>query len=317
MTPDPASEPVEKEAVEELPLEGAPELPTGYRLRLPGRGTTFVRAAQGPPGAPTVVLLHGWIATGALNWFQAFEPLSEHFSVLAPDLRGHGHGIRSARRFTLADCADDVAALLRRQRRGPVIVVGYSMGGSVAQLMWRRHRDLVSGVVLAATGCEFVRGGRERYLYSAFMNTLAATTRVSGVVSWLPGIVVRRAMGIKLGASATDGGPLASWARHEMAGHNVRMILEAAQALTTYDSKEWLGDIDVPTSVLITEHDTTISPTAQFRMAMTVPDAHINRIDHGHTALTEPVFGRKITDACLDVQRRVDLASGPHITAVA
>ena len=304
-------------AVEEVPLEGAPELPTGYRLRLPGRGTTFVRAVQGPPGAPTVVLLHGWIATGALNWFQAFEPLSEHFSVLAPDLRGHGNGIRSARRLTLADCADDVAALLRRQRRGPVIVVGYSMGGSVAQLLWRRHPDLVSGIVLAATGSEFVRGGRERYIYAAFVNALAGTTRVSGLVSWLPALVVRRAMGIKLGADVEDAGPLAGWARHEMAGHNVRMILEAAQALTTYDSKEWLGEIDVPASVLITEHDTTISPTAQFRMAMTIPNAHINRIDHGHTALVEPLFGRKITDACLDVQRRVELGTGRHISAVA
>jgi 3-oxoadipate enol-lactonase len=304
-------------AVEDVPLEGAPELPTGYRLRLPGRGTTFVRAVQGPAEAPTVVLLHGWIATAALNWFQVFEPLSEHFSVLAPDLRGHGHGIRSARRLTLADCADDVAALLRRQRRGPVIVVGYSMGGSVAQLLWRRHPDLVSGMVLAATGSEFVRGGRERYLYAAFVNALAGTTRVSGLVSWLPAIVVRRAMGIKLGAGPSGGGPLAGWARHEMAGHNVRMILEAAQALTTYDSKEWLGEIDVPTSVIITEHDTTISPTAQVRMAMAIPEAHINRIDHGHTALIEPTFGRKITDACLDVQRRVDLGARSRISAVA
>ena len=125
--------------------------------------------------------------------------------------------------------------------------------------------------------------------------------------------------GIKLGADVADGegGPLAGWARHEMAGHNVRMILEAAQALTTYDSKDWLGEVDVPTSVLITEHDTTISPKAQFRMAMAIPNAHINRIDHGHTALVEPVFGRKITDACLDVQRRVEASRGTHISAVA
>jgi 3-oxoadipate enol-lactonase len=304
-------------AVEEHPPEGAPELPSGYRLRLPGRGTTFVRAVQGPPGAPTVVLLHGWLATGALNWFQAFQPLSENFSVLAPDLRGHGHGIRSARRFTLADCADDVAALLRRQRRGPVIVVGYSMGGSVAQLLWRRHPDLVSGMVLAATGSEFVRGGRERHIYAAFVSALAGTTRVGGLVSWLPGILVRRAIGMKLGAQAGEGGPLQHWARQEMAGHNVRMILEAAQALTTYDSKEWLEQIDVPTSVIITEQDTTISPTAQFRMAMAIPNAHINRIEHGHTALVEPTFGRKISDACLDVRRRVDAGSGPPISAVA
>ena len=127
---------------------GAPPLPMGRRINLPGRGTIFVREVAGPPGAPTVVLLHGWIASGGLNWYHVFGPLSEHFNVIAPDLRGHGRGIRSPRRFKLRDCANDVAALVRHLDTGPVIAVGYSMGGPVAQLLWREHRDLVSGLVL-------------------------------------------------------------------------------------------------------------------------------------------------------------------------
>ena len=123
-------------------------LPPGRRILLPGRGTTFMREVAGPPGAPTLMLLHGWIASGGLNWFQAFEPLSRHFRVIAPDLRGHGRGIRSWRHFRLTDCADDVAALVDRLDCGPVIAVGYSMGGPVAQLLWRRHAHLVSGHVL-------------------------------------------------------------------------------------------------------------------------------------------------------------------------
>ena len=88
------------------------------------------------------MLLHGWIASGGLNWFNAFGPLSQRYSVIAPDMRGHGRGIRVRRRFRLADCADDVAALLEHLDTGPAIVVGYSMGGPVAQLLWRRHPEL-------------------------------------------------------------------------------------------------------------------------------------------------------------------------------
>src|SRR4051812_39379750 len=99
---------------------GGPPLPMGKRVNLRGRGTTFVREVKGPADAPTVLLLHGWIASGGLNWFTAFDALGEQYRVLAPDHRGHGRGIRTRRRFTLADCADDAAVLLEQLGTGPV-----------------------------------------------------------------------------------------------------------------------------------------------------------------------------------------------------
>src|SRR5271166_4020190 len=65
-----------------------PAVPLGRRIRLAGRGTTFVREIAGPPGAPTLVLLHGFMASGGLNWFRTFDALSREFHVVAPDLRG-------------------------------------------------------------------------------------------------------------------------------------------------------------------------------------------------------------------------------------
>ena len=125
-----------------------PPIPLGRRVSLPGRGTTFVREVSGPPGAPTLLLLHGWVASGGLNWFRAFETLGREFHILAPDLRGHARGVRSTGAFQLTDCADDLAALLDTLAVGPVLVAGYSMGGSVAQLLARRHPELVAGLVL-------------------------------------------------------------------------------------------------------------------------------------------------------------------------
>jgi len=145
-----------------------------------------VREVPGPEGAPTLLLLHGWAATGGLNWFQAFEQLGTRFRVIAPDLRGHGQGLRSRRVFRLADCADDCAATLVALDTGPVIAVGYSMGGPVAQLLWRRHRDLVSGLVLCATAPGFVPMSRARLAYQSWMLGWASAARVAAMAPPLP-----------------------------------------------------------------------------------------------------------------------------------
>lgn len=282
----------------------APDLPPGYAVSLPGRGTTFLRVAEGPEGAPTVLLLHGWLASGGLNWYRCFEPLSRHFRVIAPDLRGHGRGIRSSRRFRLHDCADDVADLLGQLGADPVIAVGYSMGGPVAQLLWRHHRSRVAGLVLTATGAEFMPGNRERYAFSVLMAAAAGTSRLGALATVGPRFLIRRLQGVDLptGGATAD----AAWARREMSGHSLRMLAEAGLALSTYSARNWVSEIDVPASVVVTEQDSAVSPAAQMRLALAIPGAHVNRIPGGHVACTHPEFGRKITDACRDIQRRID-----------
>ncbi len=294
--------------------DAAANIPRGSKIVLRKRGTTFVRTIKGPSGAPTVVLLHGWSATAALNWFQAFEPLSEHFRVIAPDLRGHGRGIRSNRRFRLADCATDVAETLRALDAGPAIAVGYSMGGPVAQLLWRDHRDSVSGMVLCATGADFFPGNRERYAFAALSQILAGTTRLGTLASFVPATIARRILNVK--PSERDPA-MVDWARREMSKHNMRMLLEAGQSLATYSSRDWLHRVDVPTSVLVTTQDSAVRPVAQFRMASTIPHSHVNLLADGHVACMSPDFGRKLTDACLDVQRRAELQAQGQWPAIA
>ena len=175
---------------------------------LPGRGTTFVREVAGPPGAPVLVLLHGWTASAALNWFPSFGPLGRHFRVIAPDLRGHGRGIRS-RQFRLEDCADDVASLAQVLGIERLIPVGYSMGGPVAALTWYRHRDLVEGLVLCATAARFLADQPRRRMVSQGMVGLSVAASVSPV-GWR-----RQAMG-RLVNNHLDGTRYATWASEEL-----------------------------------------------------------------------------------------------------
>jgi pimeloyl-ACP methyl ester carboxylesterase len=280
-----------------------PDLPLGRRIELPGRGTTFVREVEGPPGAPTVLLLHGLLASGGLNWFQAFAPMSEHFRVIAPDHRGHGRGLRSRSRFRLADCADDAAALIELLGTGPVIAVGYSMGGPIAQLLWKRHPETVAGLVFCATSDRFVPVSRERLVFVTAMSAAIGTSRFGGIITRMPSRALR-----SRAVSAAPARPdsLRAWAAAEMRRHDWRMVAEAARAIGVYDASSWIGDIDVPTTVLVTTEDKAISPLEQMRLLLSIPHAELQRLDDGHTVCARGRFGPPLVEACLSVASRID-----------
>ena len=248
-----------------------------------------------------MVLLHGWIASGGLNWFQAFEALRGRYRVIAPDLRGHARGIRSWRRFKLRDCADDVAALLRKRRISNAIVVGYSMGGPVAQLVWRRHPDLVSGLVLAATSAQLMRNNAFGLLFSTIMEGAAVAGRVISMRS-----LFSRAMQISadpsVGELQLDSLPV--WARSEVARHDVRHLLEAGAEIGRYDATPWLEKIDVPTSVVVTTSDRAIPPSHQLALAKGIRGARIHKIAGGHLSFAYPAFGGAVRDAVDSVAKR-------------
>jgi 3-oxoadipate enol-lactonase len=277
-----------------------PGLPAGRYVELPGRGTTFVREVEGPEGAPTVVLLHGWTANSALNWFATYAGLGERFRVLALDHRGHGHGIRSWRRFTLEDCADDAVALLDALGIESAVPVGYSMGGPVAQLMWQRHRDRIDGLVLCATAARFRERSNDRALQGV---ATGLTLAVRAAPSWMHKRVTER-----LVVNRYDTSPLGEWARDQARLNDLRSMIEAGHALGSYDARSWLGGVDVPTSVVLTTYDTTVPPTRQQAMADMIPGASIVAVDGSHdVCAVDPVaFVPAVLDACTDVTDRAE-----------
>jgi 3-oxoadipate enol-lactonase len=279
-----------------------PALPPGGPIELPGRGTTFHRDLPSRAGAdaPTVLLLHGWTATADLNWYPAYGSLARRFRVVALDHRGHGHGIRSSRRFRLADCADDAVALLDVLGVERAIPVGYSMGGLVAQLVWHRHRDRVDGLVLAATARNF-RGNR------AAVGGFAALTAMAAGARFVPA-------GVRANAAQRvfDRRPgVSDWARDQFQAGDPRLVLEAGQAIGNFSSHRWIGEVDVPTAVVLTERDRVIPPHRQQKLADAIPGARVHPapIDHGGCVMEAGAFVPVLVDACLDVARRAERLS--------
>ncbi|MEX1218362.1 MAG: alpha/beta hydrolase [Acidimicrobiales bacterium] len=275
-----------------------PGLPEGRSIDLPGRGSTWIREASGPTGAPTLLLLHGWTANSALNWFGTYDALRTNFNVVAMDHRGHGYGIRSRHRFQLEDCADDAAALLDELNIERAIAVGYSMGGPIAQLLWQRHPQLIDGLVLCATAARFrePRGGR---VLDGVVAGLSFASRV------VPKSVNRR-VSERVLVSKYDTTPLGNWAREQARLNDLRIMLEAGHHVASYDAMSWIGCVDVPTAVVLTTRDETVLPHRQRQMANAISTAQIFEVNGRHDiCATRPErFADVLVTACADVVAR-------------
>jgi pimeloyl-ACP methyl ester carboxylesterase len=252
-------------------------IPAGSTLELPGRGTTYVTDVPGPPGAPTVVLLHAVACTGMLTWYPVIEALSQRYRVVTFDQRWHGRGIRSER-FSLHDCADDVAALVREMGLGKVIVAGYSMGSIIAQRVWRQHPEVVAGLVLCASTDRFRGTLTERVFHEWMEVTMAALRGFS--YSHTVNAAARSA------AQALDLEPrdIHQWALAEFRSTSPWAVGQAVAALGRHHSRPWLGRIDVPSAVVVTCRDRVISPERQRALAMRIPATTVHEVDAGHAA---------------------------------
>jgi pimeloyl-ACP methyl ester carboxylesterase len=273
-----------------VPPEPPPGLPPGRLVHVRGVGELFVREAPGPDreDAPTILLLHGWMFPADVNWFTCYEPLAEVGRVIALDHRGHGRGTRPAQPFRLTAAADDAAALLRHLGTGPVIAVGYSMGGPIAQLLWQRHPELVDGLVLCATSATFNDTPQERWQWRS-IGILQLLLRLMPRAWWERGAQAqaRSETKIRLSRLINEDTPeamkaLIPWVISEVDRGSAEDVAEAGRELSRFDSRGWLGSVDVPSAVVITTRDRLVPGFRQRDLAERVPDCFVREVPLDH-----------------------------------
>lgn len=262
----------------------------------------FVRelaAADGSTGPP-LLLLHGWLLSADVNWFPLYAGFARHGRVLAMDVRGHGRGIRSQERFTLEDAADDAAALLQLLGAAPAVVVGYSMGGSIALLLQQRHPSTVAGLVLQSTALEWREQRNEHVLW-----------HLMGPLEWAlrAGVPCRVTAGYLARATRANAalGDVVPWLAAEAFRGNPTDLAEAGRALGAFDARASAPRVDVPTAVVVSTRDRLVAPWRQYELASQVPGAATVRADIGHNGwLVQPDrLGEALDDAIAGVLARL------------
>lgn len=114
------------------------------------RGLAIRVCAWGPTEGPTVVCCHGWLDQGAAWDAVAGRLAVRGFRVLAPDHRGHGHSAWTppGTTYHFMEYVADLEAVLDEAQVASAILVGHSMGGTIASLYAGLRPERVRGLVL-------------------------------------------------------------------------------------------------------------------------------------------------------------------------
>ena len=149
-------------------------------MTLHGQRVSYRTAGSGPP----LLLLHG-IANSSETWARVAPLLSERFTVIAPDLLGHGESATPRGDYSLgahASGARDVATALGHER---VTVVGHSLGGGIAMQFAYQFPERTERLVLVSSGGL----GREVHL-------LLRAASLPGADYVLPALTSQRLVGL-------------------------------------------------------------------------------------------------------------------------
>jgi len=234
---------------------------TEFTAHAAGAALHCVRRGTGAP----LLLIMG-VAGHQLVWGDAFlERLAQEFEVITYDHRGIGQSSRAGE-FTLDDLVADAVAVLDWAGLTDAHVLGFSMGGTIAQRLAIEHPERLRTLTLVATFSDINDSFGEGVL--SFM--AAGQAPDAETATW----ILFEANVSKAHAEDTE-----NFARFFEAASAAKVPSDVAMAqvaaTATHDVTEQLGEVDVPTLVVHGTQDVIIKASAGERIAGAIPGAKL------------------------------------------
>jgi 3-oxoadipate enol-lactonase len=233
----------------------------------------FMVREAGPANGTPVVFIHGLGGSSLSEWYQVAPKLAIDRRVILIDHRSHGLSPLASGRYEVEDVADDMSGILDALELGVVDVVGYSMGGTIAQALALRHPHRVNRLALIATFAALPERRR------ALLRVGALVTRAWERATGLGTPEVRS--GYLLAAGAVQRRH-ARWLWEETHRRNPDSAIEATLATLRFDSRDWVGRLEVNTMMVIPGKDRLVDPIWQYQLAGLIPGVRVIEIPDAH-----------------------------------
>jgi pimeloyl-ACP methyl ester carboxylesterase len=219
---------------------------------------------------PAVLCVHGYCQSSEY-WKPTIERLAEAgVQTLAPDLPGFGASAGEPGPYTMESYADALASFVRSRALDPIVSVGGSMGGVVAQHLVLRHPRLVCRLLLVASGAYTADPAGALARADALASSTWSLETVRPIVDGFfyrrpPESEMERFRAIALQASQAA-------------------AVEAARSNAKSRTLDRLGSVNVPTLIIQGRHDRTRTPEHGAEMRDRIAGARAAIIEEsGHT----------------------------------
>jgi pimeloyl-ACP methyl ester carboxylesterase len=231
---------------------------TPHELTLHGHRVTYRTAGRGP----VLLLLHG-VANSSQTWEHVAPLLSERFTLIAPDLLGHGESATPRGDYSLGAHASGVRDLLSALGHDRVTVIGHSLGGGIAMQFAYQFPERCERLVLVSSGGL----GREVHVLlraaalpgADYILPLLTSSRLLGVGRGLGGVLrrARLAPGGDVEVLARGFASLDSTGSRQAFLHTVRAVIDPGGQRVSANDRLGLAAL-IPSLIVWGECDSII-----------------------------------------------------------
>ncbi len=236
-----------------------------------GHKTAYRISSVAGHGRPTLLCVHGSGGDSSV-WLHQFSGLAPDCTLIAPDLPGHGK-TQGRGGYTVEEYAGWLESFAEALGLRSIIVMGYSMGGAVAQTFAHAYPTRVEGLILVSTAMRFIVA--PEYL-KVLQRDFHRAARASCDSAYAPGVMpelYHRGLEMLL----SNGG---------------EAMYEDVLACTQFDSTAWVGKISAAGLVISGNNDTITPPDSGRELAAKLPrGSFMSFSGAGHMVMQEAVEG--------------------------
>jgi 3-oxoadipate enol-lactonase len=205
---------------------------------------------HGANDAPMLVLNNGIIMNAATSWVFQTRALSAHYRLLQYDCRGQGQSDHPEGQYSMGEHADDLAAVLEALNIENAHIAGISYGGEVAQAFVLKYPEKVRSLILIDTVSEV--GPELRLVIQSWVDALRTGDALAFFNATVPWNFSQEFI-----ANNTT---LLEDARKRYALLDFPAIIRLCEAFFAVDFTERLGEIKVPTCIMVGQLDLLKGP---------------------------------------------------------